>query len=85
MIKTITANELKTRGVSAISRAMAENPEAFITVRGKNSYVVLRLDNYNRLRECELTAALLESKKDLQEGKFHRESVKKHIQRITRA
>jgi prevent-host-death family protein len=57
MKNTITANELKTKGVSAIEEVTASNNEAIITVRGKNKYVVLSIEEYNQLREYELEAA----------------------------
>jgi len=84
MASTITANDLKTKGVTVLADETADGTEVIITVRGKNKFVVLPIEKYNYLRECELEAALLESKKDMKEGKFVRESVEKHIKRITR-
>jgi len=84
MAQTITANELKTKGVSILNDETADGTEVIITVRGKNKFVVLPIEKYNYLRECELEAALLESKRDFKEGKFIKESVEKHIKRITR-
>ena len=82
--QTITANDLKTRGVAILVDETADGQEVIITVRGKNKFVVLPIEKYNYLRECELEAALLESKKDIKEGKFVKESVEKHIKRIAR-
>lgn len=84
MAQTITANELKTKGVTILNDETADGTEVIITVRGKNKFVVLPIEKYNYLRECELEAALLESKRDFKEGKFIKESVEKHIKRITR-
>ena len=84
MTQTITANELKTKGVTILDEETADGTEVIITVRGKNKFVVLPIEKYNYLRECELEAALLASKKDIKEGKFIKESVEKHIKRITR-
>ena len=84
MAQTITANELKTKGVTILDNETADGAEVIITVRGKNKFVVLPIEKYNYLRECELEAALLESKRDIKEGKFINESVEKHIKRITR-
>ena len=84
MAQTITANELKTKGVTILTDETADGTEVIITVRGKNKFVVLPIEKYNYLRECELEAALLESKRDIKEGKFIKESVEKHIKRITR-
>jgi len=55
-----------------------------VTVRGTSKYVILPIEKYNYLRECELEAALLETKRDIKEGKIIKESVEKHIKRITR-
>jgi prevent-host-death family protein len=84
MAQTITANELKTKGVTILNNETADGTEVIITVRGKSKFVVLPIEKYNYLRECELEAALLESKRDIKEGKFIKESVEKHIKRITR-
>ncbi len=80
---TIAANELKTKGISAIDNLLKEESEAIITVRGEQKYVVLDMDRYNFLRECELEAALAEAKRELAEGKYVTESVEDHIKRIT--
>ncbi len=84
MAQTITANDLKTKGISILNEETSSGDEVIITVRGKNKYVVLPVEKYNYLRECELEAALHESRKEIENGKFHKESVEKHIKRITR-
>ncbi len=80
----ITANELKTKGISALDKKTSGEFEIIVTVRGKNKYIILPIEKYNYLRECELETALLESKRDIKRGKFIKESVDKHIKRITR-
>ncbi|MDF7801500.1 type II toxin-antitoxin system Phd/YefM family antitoxin [Pontiellaceae bacterium B1224] len=79
----ITANDLKKQGVSLLDPILKDEQEAVITVRGKRKYVVMDMEAYNHLRECELDAALMESKRDLETGKFVSESVADHIRRIT--
>ena len=83
MVNLITANELKTKGVTALNKATLNGNEAIITERGKNKYVVLPFERYSYLRECELESALEESKKDLENSRFIEESVEDHIKRIT--
>jgi prevent-host-death family protein len=80
---SITANELKTKGVSILDKETGGDSEVMISVRGRNKYVVVPIEKYNYLRECELETALLESKRDLKQKKFVKESVEKHIKRIT--
>jgi hypothetical protein len=85
MENSIPANDLKTKGVTAISQAVTDHGEAIITVRGKDTYVVLPIQAYNHLRVCELEAALQETREDLKNGKFIKESVAAHMKRIARA
>jgi PHD/YefM family antitoxin component YafN of YafNO toxin-antitoxin module len=80
---TIAANELKTKGISAIDTLLKDESEAIITVRGEQKYVVLDMKRYNFLRECELEAALMEARQELKDGRFIVESVDEHLQRIT--
>ena len=82
-MNTITANELKTKGVTSIIKQLTEESEAVITVRGKKQSVVMTIDHYQYLRECELEAALLEAQADMKNGNVITESVADHIARIT--
>ena len=82
MRNTITANQLKTKGVSVIDEATSKDGEAMISVRGKTKYIVLTLEEYNYLRECELDAAIQKAKKDIEDGKIIEESVEQHLERI---
>lgn len=81
-MKTIAANELKTKGVSSIEKALENSAEAIISVRGQDRYVIMGMEEYNRLRVCELEAALYETRQQLAAGEFVEESVDEHIARI---
>lgn len=83
-VNSISANDLKTKGVGAIEQALADQPEASVTVRGQAKYVVMSHEHYVHLRECELEAALAESKADLDAGRFVRESVDQHLRRLAK-
>ncbi len=81
-MKTITANEIKTKGVVSIDAVLQEQEEAVISVRGIDRYVVMDMKTYNRLRVCELEAALYQTRREIAEGKGVEESVDEHIARI---
>lgn len=83
-MNTISANDLKVRGVTAIEEALADNPEASVTVRGQPRFVVMSREHYAHLRECELEAALAESRADLDAGRFVKESVERHMKRLAK-
>jgi hypothetical protein len=78
----LTANELKTGGVAAIEAALESQTEAIVSVRGKERYVVMEIAQYHYLRECELEAALAQTRSDMKEGRFVKESPQAHIKRI---
>jgi len=79
---TLTANELKTKGASSLEEALKDDDEVTVTVLGKDKYVVMDLERYNYLRECELEAALAESLRDLERGDTIEESVEEHMDRL---
>lgn len=80
---SISANDLKTKGISAIELALSGAPEAMVSVRGKDRFVVMELAHYHYLRECELDAALAETRADLAVGRFVEESAEAHVARVT--
>jgi len=81
-METITANELKTKGVASIQACLAGELEAVITVRGQKQYVVMEMAHFQYLRECELEAAVFEAQRDIKEKNFVIESVADHLARI---
>ena len=78
----LTANDLKTRGVAAIEALLATQPEAMISVRGKERFVVMDVAHYHYLRECELDAALAQSQADMAAGRYVVEPVPQHMARL---
>lgn len=78
----ISANELKTKGIAAIEAILALHSEAIVSVRGKDRFVVMELAQYNYLRECELEAALAETRADVAAGRFVQESAEAHLARL---
>lgn len=78
----LTANDLKVRGIGAIETALTDQPEAVISVRGKDRFVVMDITQYHYLRECELEAALAQSRADLQAGRALQETAAEHMARL---
>ena len=79
----ITANDLKTRGISAIEALLTDGrTEAVVSVRGADRYVVMDLAQYQRLREFELEAALAESLAEVAPGRYVTESPQAHLARL---
>jgi len=79
---SITANLLKTKGVSALTPVIDENKAVVITVRGRDRYVVMDFETYNHLRECELQAAIAEVRMELEQGEVFKDTIDEHIRRI---
>ena len=81
----ISANDLKIKGVSAIESLLATQPDAIISVRGKERFVVMDMAHYHYLRECELESALAQTRADLAAGRFVKESAEAHLARLKAA
>ena len=82
MMKVLTANDLKTKGVSAVDSCMEVQEEVVISVRGKDKYVVMGVEKYAKLREYELEIALQEARADAEAGRVVVESVDDHMKRM---
>jgi hypothetical protein len=80
----ISANDLKTKGVAAIEAMLADHSEAIVSVRGKDRFVIMEIAQYNYLRECELEAALAETRADLAAGRLVQESAEAHVSRLSK-
>ncbi len=81
----LTANDLKTKGVAAIEAMLEQHSEAIVSVRGKERFVVMDIAQYHYLRECELEAALAETRADMAAGRFVQESPEEHVARAKSA
>jgi prevent-host-death family protein len=77
----VTANDLKTKGISDIERLLQTEQEVVISVRGKPSYVVMDIAHYDFLRECEIAAAWQQAREDVAAGRFRRERADAHMAR----
>ena len=78
----VTANDLKTKGISDIERILQDAQEVVISVRGKPRYVVMDLAHYDYLRECEIAAAWAQTREDVAAGRYRREGADAHMARI---
>ena len=78
----ISANDLKTKGIAAIELALSTSPEAIVSVRGKDKFVVMNMAHYHYLRECELDSALAQTRADLAAGRSVQESPEAHLERL---
>jgi len=78
----ITANDVKKRGVSLFDELLNKFDELIISVRGKNSYVVIDMNRYEKLRALELDDAYLDVMKDVKNGDYQILSAKEHMNHI---
>ncbi len=81
-MSNLTANDLKTKGIAAIESVLAERPEAIVSVRGQDRFVVMEIAQYHYLRECELEVALAESRADIAAKRFLKGTPAAHIKRL---
>ena len=76
---TIAANDLKIQGIKALEDTLRTQPQVSLSVRGQIKYIVMSQDYYHYLRECELDAALAESKAKPRSGDFAKETITEHL------
>jgi len=81
-MNAVTANELKTRGISVVEDALKTEEQVIISVRGVEKYVVMGLEKYARVREAELEMAVKEARADYVAGRTTTESVDDHMKRV---
>lgn len=79
---SINADDLKASGICLIETALTDNSEVVITVQGINRYVVMPLERYQYLRECELESAIAQSTADLAAGRAVTSSPTDHLKRL---
>jgi len=79
---TIGANELKTKGVGILASLLGTLDEVFISVRSKTKYVVVDVERYEYLRECELEQALRETQEDMAKGRYDTQDIDEHMKAL---
>ncbi len=78
----LTANDIKTKGISFVEKLIKKYNEVFITVRGKKKFVILPIEEYERLKEAELEKIIREAEEDYTQGRVIKESAEDHFKRI---
>ncbi|MBJ6749993.1 type II toxin-antitoxin system Phd/YefM family antitoxin [Geomonas anaerohicana] len=81
-MSSITEEELNSKGITAIETALMKESAAIITVHGKERFIVVPIKYFHYLRECELEAALAQSKADLDAGRFVVSPPEEHLLRL---
>ncbi|MBN2896585.1 MAG: prevent-host-death protein [Campylobacterales bacterium] len=80
----ISANDLKTKGVSLLDTLFTTLEEVVISVRGKNRYVVIDIERYQKMRALELDAAYNEVMEEIKRGDVATMSVAEHLKEVDR-
>jgi PHD/YefM family antitoxin component YafN of YafNO toxin-antitoxin module len=78
----ISANEVKTKGVSIFGSLLSKFDELIINVRGKDKYVVIDIERYKQFRENELDIAYIKTMQDIKTGHYKTQSASEHIQEL---
>jgi len=78
----LTANDIKTKGISFVEKLIKKYNEVFITVRGKKKFVILPIEEYEKLKEAELEKIIREAEEDYKQGRIIKESAEEHFKRL---
>jgi len=79
---SITANEVKQKGVSIFKELLEKFDEVVIEVRGKKKYVVMDIERYKTLRALELDDAYREVMQEVERGEYKTQTVQEHLQSL---
>ena len=79
---TISANEVKTKGVSVFRKVLDKFDELIINVRGKDKFVVIDIERYKEFRANELDIAYMKVMQDIKDKKFKIQSADEHIKEL---
>jgi len=79
---TVTANDVKQRGVSLFGELLEKFEEIVVNVRGKKKYVVMDIERYKHLRSLELDNAYKEVMEDVANGDYKTVSASEHIKSL---
>ncbi len=81
----VTANDVKTKGVSLFANMLQKADELIINVRGKSQFVVLDIARYNEFRQKELDLAHYQTMQDIQAGRYQEQTAAEHAQELLNA
>ena len=82
---TVTASEVKAKGVSIFDKLLDGFSEVVINVRGKDKYCVIPFEEYEDFRAFKLEKARNEVMQDIKKkGQYHT-SLEKHFSAIEQA
>ena len=78
----ISANEVKTKGVSIFGSLLDKFDELIINVRGKDRYVVIDIERYKEFRKNELDIAYMKTMQDIKTGNYKTQTASEHIKEL---
>jgi len=79
---TVSANEVKRRGVSLFGELLEKWDEVIINFRGQKKYVVMDIERYKELRALELDKAYAEVMEDYKKGNYKVLTAEEHIKNL---
>ena len=77
----VSANDIKTKGVTLLDKLFEKASEVIINVRGKNKYVVIDIERYKHLRTLELDSLYEETMQEIKEGRYTTD-VEEHLKDV---
>jgi|AntAceMinimDraft_11_1070367.scaffolds.fasta_scaffold93069_2 bifunctional DNA-binding transcriptional regulator/antitoxin component of YhaV-PrlF toxin-antitoxin module len=78
----IAANDLKTKGIKVFDEALENLDRIGITVRGKGKYIMMRVEDYDELREAQPDYTLKKVKQGIKDRNYVTETAEEHMKRL---
>jgi PHD/YefM family antitoxin component YafN of YafNO toxin-antitoxin module len=84
LINILSLQDLKRTGFNKLKQMFHNEPDIIIQERGKDACVLVDIDHYNYLRECELEVALIRARQEIAKKKYTT-GAENHIQQLESA
>jgi hypothetical protein len=78
----ISANTIKTKGISFINKFIKNKNKVIVSVSGKKKYVILPIEEYEHIRDLEIEQAVKQAEDDYNNNRYIAESAEEHFKRI---
>ena len=84
MTNILSIQDLKRTGFAKLKKLFDNEPDIIVQERGRDACVLVELEHYTHLRNCELEIALIKAREEITKDEFVT-GTKKHIDKLEKS
>lgn len=84
VFNVLSLQQLKRTGFAKLKQMFEDDSDIIVQERGRDACVLVDINHYNYLRECELEMAVQKARQEIKNGKYS-VGVEDHIQKIEKS